>query len=235
MKRKISLLILTILVISTLLVACGSTETYSNIKAENNPCSVGKQNVTIVGTSDFNDEPAVAFKQSISPSDIELGEALVGKTVTKVTYNSATSITVELDGSTKASGGEGVYGTITVKHSGLNSKGNSSCVVNVIAPKINVTSFSSNIKKVDGATYYTVRAKLSLLGGEFAESAAQSVTLAEGATGKLTVSVEEDGRLSIVIEQCSVEKPYISIAADATTFKTVITVKLSMGGSAEIR
>lgn len=234
MKRNISLLILTILAISTLLVACGSTETYSNITAEDNPCSVGKQSITIVGTSGFNDEPAVEFKQSISPSDIVLGEALVGKTVTKVTYNSATSITVELDGTTKAQGGEGVYGTITVKHSGLNSAGNSSCVVNVNVPKIDVVSFSKTIKKVDGATYYTVRAKLSLLGGEFADVAAQSVTLADGATGKMTVSVEGEV-LSIVIEECSVDTPSVSIAADATTFQKEVTVRLSLGGSAEIK
>lgn len=136
-----------ITMVTALFTACGSRVEYHNIVAQNNVYSIGAQSVVIKSSSLNFDEPSAMFKQSISPSDIELGEALEGKTVTKVTYNSVTSITVELSGNTKMSGGDGVLGSITVKHSGLESEGDSSCVVEILAPELFVSSYMSNVRK----------------------------------------------------------------------------------------
>ena len=136
MKTRFISIVLMITLVTALFTACGSRVEYHNIAAQNNVYSIGAQSVVIKSSSLNFDEPSARFKQSISPSDIELGEALEGKTVTKVTYNSVTSITVELSGNTKMSGGDGVLGSITVKHSGLESEGDSSCVVEILAPEL---------------------------------------------------------------------------------------------------
>ena len=107
--------------------AAGDEERYHNIKTDLNVYSTGTQSVTIEISTEHSDEPEVVFKSGISASDIELGEALEGKTVTGVTYVNATSIIVELSGETKVHGTAEVLGSITLKHSGLDSKGASVC------------------------------------------------------------------------------------------------------------
>ena len=140
MKTRFISIVLMITLVTALFTACGSSVEYYNIATQNNVYSMGTQSVVIKSSSPNSDEPTARFKESISSSDIELGKTLEGKTVTKVTYNSATSITVELSGNTKMSGGDGVLGSITVKHSGLESEGDSSCVVEILAPELCVTS-----------------------------------------------------------------------------------------------
>lgn len=233
MKKRVALFILAALII-TLLTACGGEKTYQNIAAQNNPYSMGTQSVLIEASSVNADEPSAKFKQSISPSDIELGQALEGKTVKSVTYNGEASITVVLDGTTRTAGGDGVYGTITVKQSGMASEGASSCTVNVRAPEIKVSSFVSNKKISDGVTTYNIVAKLSLPVGEFTDKAVESVTLSDGATGEVSVE-STDGVLVVTVKGCNAAKPSVSISAEATTFEKGITVELSFGGSAKIQ
>ena len=218
--------------VTALLTACGSRVEYHNIAAQNNVYSIGAQSVVIKSSSLNFDEPSARFKQSISPSDIELGEALEGKTVTKVTYNSVTSITVELSGNTKMSGGDGVLGSITVKHSGLESEGDSSCVVEILAPELFVSSYMSNVRKKGDKTVYKVIATLSLPVGEFSGGASVgSITLTNGATGELSIKLS-DGALTVTVENCNMKNPYICIGSDVTTFGKEITVRLVVGGGA---
>ena len=221
-----------ITMVTALFTACGSRVEYHNIAAQNNVYSIGAQSVVIKSSSLNFDEPSARFKQSISPSDIELGEALEGKTVTKVTYNSVTSITVELSGNTKMSGGDGILGSITVKHSGLESEGDSSCVVEILAPELFVSSYMSNVRKKGDKTVYKVIATLSLPVGEFSGGASVgSITLTNGATGELSIKLS-DGALTVTVENCNMKNPYICIGSDVTTFGKEITVRLVAGGGA---
>lgn len=237
MKKITSLLVLTVLLVATLLTACGggNEETYNNITAEKNPYSMGTQSITIVASFQNPDEPTAKFKQSISASDVELGQALEGKTVTKVVYNSENSITVTLDGNTKTQGGEGVYGSITVKQSGMESKGRSTCVVNVRAPEINVVYYNSTTKIKDGVTTYSVTAKLELPVGSFTNDATdENVSLQSGANGELSVRLS-DGLLIVTVKNCDKKSPSIILNPSATTFNKQITVALTMGASTTIR
>ena len=235
-KRNILLAsVLSLLVLLTaLLTACGGGEqTYHNIAAQDNPYSMGTQSILIKAGSANADEPSARFKQSISPADIELGQALEGKTVTNVVFHDETSVTVTLAGDTKVAGGEGVYGTITVKHSGLDSEGSSSCTVNVRAPELTVTSYSASRKTTGDVTTHTLIAKLSLPAGSFTDRAAECVTLAGDATGELTAEYA-DGILTLTIRGCNTAHPSVTLSADATSFAREITVRLALGGGAQI-
>lgn len=232
MKTRFIFIFLIIAMFTALFTACDSCEEYHNIVAQNNVYSMGTQSVVIKSSSPNFDEPTARFKQSISPSDIEIGEALEGKAVTKATYNSATSITVELSGNTRMSGGDGVFGSITVKHSGLESEGNSSCVVEILAPELYVSSYMSNVWKKGEETVYKVIATISLPVGEFSGCATEAnITLTNGATGELSVKLS-DGALTVTIENCNMANPSICIGADVTTFGKEITIRLTAGGSA---
>lgn len=232
MKTRFISIVLMITLVTALFTACGSSVEYYNIATQNNVYSMGTQSVVIKSSSPNSDEPTARFKESISSSDIELGKTLEGKTVTKVTYNSATSITVELSGNTKMSGGDGVLGSITVKHSGLESEGDSSCVVEILAPELRVSSYMSNVRKKGEETVYKVIATLSLPVGEFSGSAtAENITLTNGATGELSVKLS-DGALTVTVENCNMANPSICIGSDVTTFGKEITVRLAAGGGA---
>lgn len=233
MKKRFGLFIFALVLITVFLSACGGTKTYSNIAAQSNPYSMGTQSIEIKASTINADEPSAKFKQSISVGDIEIGQALEGKTVTKVTYNSESSITVELSGNAKAAGGEGVYGTITVKQSGMESKGNSTCTVNLRAAALDVVSMASSKKIVGDVTTYNISAKLGLPAGAFTDNAAEYVSLADGATGDLTAELS-DGILVITVKNCSVANPTLSLKAEATTFAKEIKIKLAIGSSANI-
>lgn len=233
MKKSWILISLAIVLTATVLTACGGSGqiTYQNIAAQSNPYSMGTQSILIEASSQNADAPSVKFKQGISPSDIELGQALEGKTVTAVTYHSETSITVVLEGNTKTAGGDGVYGTITVKHSGLESEGSSACTVNVRPPEIQVVSLTSSRKTVDGVTTYSLTAKLNLPVGTFTDKAEECIVFADGVTGELTVTRSDDGTLSLTVKNCNTVNPSICLDADATTIGKDVSVKLSLGGS----
>lgn len=224
MKKRIVLLILAIASVAAFLTACGGNkETYNNIAAQSNPYSKGKQSIEIIASSGYNDEPNAKFKQTISPSDIELGGALEGKTVTEVVFNGETSITVTLDGDTKVAGGDGVYGTITVKQSGMESKGNSTCIVNLLVPVIAVGDYFGG----GGGNNYLVSANLRLSAGEFTDNAtAENITLSEDAVGKLSVTLA-DGMLTIEIKDCNTATPTIILKPQVTTFGKEYTVKIA--------
>lgn len=235
MKKRWIPIVLAMVLTLTLLTACGGDKTYQNIAAQSNPYSMGTQSILIEASSANAGEPGAKFKQSISPSDIELGQALEGKTVTGVVFHSETSITVTLGGNTKAAGGDSVYGTITVKQSGMASKGASTCTVNVRAPEIKVSSYSTTRKTAGDVTTHNIIAKLSLPAGAFTDKAAESITLADGVTGELTATLSEDGTLSLTIKNCNTADPSVCLDAGATTLEKEITVKLSLGGSARFQ
>ncbi len=183
------------------------------------------QSITIEGNS-LNDAPEVVFKASISPADIVLGDALKGKTVTKVTYNGESSITVEVSGNTEAKGGTDVYGSMKIKHSGLESKGESVCLVSVLSPELCVSSTMSNASKKDGVTIYNVVTTFYLPVGEFTDTVnAENIMLGEGVTGDLTVELTE-GRLTVAVRNCNTQHPTVKIGADVTTIGKEVTVKI---------
>lgn len=233
-KRWIPIVLIAVLIL-ILLTACGDNETYHNIAAQNNPYSMGTQSILIKASSANAGEPSANFKQSISPSDIELGQALEGKTVKSVTYNGETSITVVLDGNTKDAGGDDVYGTITVKQSGMASKGASTCTVNVCAPEIRISSYTVTRKAAEGVTVHNIIAKLSLPVGTFTNKAAESVTLSDDTTGELSVERTDDTTLTLTVKNCNTATPSICLDAGATTLEKGISFKLSLGGSARFQ
>lgn len=210
-----------------LMTACGGKnngDVYHNIAAKSNPYSMGTQDITIESSSLNPDQPEAKFKESISASDIELGQALVGKTVTKVVYNSETSITVTLDGNTTANGGNDVYGTITVKQSGMKSKGSSSCTVNVLAPVIMV---SGDYFSGGGLNNFLIMANIKLTAGNFTSDAtAENITFADGVTGNITVTVS-NGMLALEIKNCTVKNPTIVLKPQVTSFGKEYTLKLA--------
>lgn len=234
MKIKNILIVIMAFFVSAIFVSCGSNTEYYNIAAENNVYSIGTQSILINSSSLNDDAPVAVFKSSISISDIELKEGLEGKKVTKVTYNSETSITIEVSGNTKVEVKEEQEGKITIKQSGLESKGNSSCYILVIAPELYVSSFRQSAIKKDGVVVYNIIATITLPVGEFIESSdTEGITLALEATGKLTTEFSKSS-VTITIENCNIEKPTIKIAANTTTFGKEITIKLTPGGSASI-
>lgn len=224
-----------ILTLVLILASCESNEEYHNIAAKNNVYSMGTQSVLIEASSLGTDQPTVSFKPGISTSDIVLGKALEGKSVSKVTYKSETSITLELSGDTKVAGGADVLGTITIKHSGLNSKGSSTCLVNVLAPKLQFTAMVSNKSVKDGVSAYKIVATLGLTLGEFTDRAtAENIKLADGAEGKLSVALS-DGNLTLTVEDCNVANPHVTFGAEVTTIGKQVTCELSLTGSAEFQ
>lgn len=235
MKKSIVALVVTVLLAATLLTACGGEKTYYNIAAQSNPYSMGKQSITIEASSYNYDEPAVEFKQTIAASDIVLGDALVGKTVTNVVYNGKTSITVTLEGNTRTAGGESVYGTITVKHSGLESEGNSSCMVNVRAPEVMTSRIYLQTGQKGDVKTYSLKSTLSMPAGEFLANITDegNVTLVD-ATGEMTVELSE-GNLIVTINKCSVDVPTICIKDASNSFGKDITVELDIFGSVPIK
>lgn len=228
MKNRLVLLTLAIALLLSAFTACGDV-TYANISAQN-PYSKGTQTIEITASSAISDIPTVKFKQSISVSDIVLGEALIGKTVTKVEYKSETSIAVTLDGNTKAEGGDGVYGTITVKHSGLDSEGNSTCTVNLLAPLMAVKDYFGG-----GTTNkYMITANIILNEGEFTDKAtSEYISLEDGVTGELTVSLS-DGVLTVNVTDCSVKNPSLVMKPQVTTFGKEYVIKLTPYGTARL-
>lgn len=234
MKRRIGLIAMTVALVATFFTACGGSQvTYSNITAESNPYSMGTQSIELVASSSavINDEPTAKFKQSISPADVELGQALEGKTVTKVVYNSESSVTVTLEGNTKvpgATGGNTVYGTITVKQSGMESKGNSTCIVNVLAPAMVVGDFFIGGNSTLG---YSIMATLRLTAGEFTSNATkENITFTGDATGEMSVKLA-DGSLEIDIENCNVANPTIVLGSAVTSFGKEYAIELVHAGS----
>lgn len=228
MKKSLIAVLLCLAVVMACLSACatGDEERYHNIKTDMNVYSMGTQSVTIEKSTEHSDEPEVVFKSGISASDIELGEALEGKTVTKVTYVSVSSIIVELSGETKVHGGADVLGSITVKHSGLDSKGASVCYLKVLAPELRVTASMSNMRKNGDETVYSILTTFDLPVGEFTDAATvENITLAGGVTGKLTVELA-DGKLTVRVDNCNVANPEVLFGANVTTIGKAVTVKL---------
>lgn len=233
MKKKLIAVILAVLSIVVFSTACGSKteeQAYHNVTAQNNAYSMGTQDIVIkAGGSSINtDEPVAKFKESISVSDIEIGQALKGKTVTKVVFIDESTITVTVDGNTKAVGGDGVYGTITIKHSGMKSKGKSTCMVNILQASMYVGSWMGG-----GSTgKYYVSAIITITAGTFTDEAtAENITLADGVSGTLSVSLTENGELSIEITDCNEQFPSIVLKSQTTTFNKEYTLKLSTLGS----
>lgn len=234
MKKRIVLFVLTIAFAATLFAACGGKDTYNNIAAQSNPYSMGTQSIVITASSANAGEPTAKFKSGISPADIELGQALAGKKVTKVVYNGESSITVTLEGNTTSAGGDGVYGTITVKQSGMASKGNSTCTVNVRAPELRVANYSYSFKTKDGVTLYGIRAKLDLAAGTFTDAAtAENVCLEAGVSGELSVQLS-DGILIITVKNCDKKNPSVCLKSAATSFGKEITVTLAVASFVKI-
>lgn len=232
----ISLAILVVVLTAISLSGClfVSEKFYDNIAAQSNPYSMGTQSILIEASYGNADVPIVKFKRGISTADIVLGGALEGKTVKNVTYNSDTSITVVLEGNTKVAGGDDVYGSITVKHSGLDSEGSSSCVVNVRPPEIKISAFTVSKKTVGDVTTHRITAELSLPVGTFTAKAPECVTLSDGTTGEMSVELSGDF-LKVTITDCNTANPSICLRAEATTIEKNVTVKLSMGGKANFQ
>ena len=233
MKKRLIAVILAVLSIVVCSTACGSKteeQAYRNVTTEDYAYSMGTQDIVVKagGSSISADEPVAKFKESISVSDIEIGEALKGKTVTNVVFVDESTVTVTIDGNTKAEGGDGVYGTITVKQSGMKSKGKSSCIVPVLKASMYVGSWMGTAI----GDKYSVSAIITITAGAFtSEATAENVTLADGFSGTLSISITENGELKIEITDCNERYPTIVLKPQTTTFNKEYTMKLNEMGS----
>lgn len=231
MKKKIS--IVTALVLAVIaaftLSACGdnSSEIYYNISAQNNVYSMGTQTVRIEKSTSNPDEPEVSFKADISEKDITLGGALVGKSVTKVTYVDKTTIVIELSGNSENVQST-AEGTITVNNSGLDGKGESRCTVLVKRPEIVVGAYMKNQKGLGDDAVYNITATIAFAGGSFTSNAADYISLENEQDGTMTVTAEPDGTLTISVENCKIAEPVIVIGNEATVFDKQISMNLSV-------
>lgn len=226
MKKQTAFFLASILLCIFLLFSCSGGGTYFNIKADSNAYSAGTQTIRINAAAQNSDEPTAVFKAGISASDIVLGDALEGKTVSNVTYISASAIDIELSGSTKAKGGDNALGSVTVKHSGLESDGSSVCHVYVLAPELRCEHFMSFKNVKDGKTTYEITLTLCLTAGEFTADADRHIRLADGIAGTLTA--KKDGNtITIEIPDAAEASPTLVLEADATTFAREVTFAAS--------
>ena len=227
MKKQILFFLVSALLCIFLLSSCDTgDEIYSNITADSNAYGTGVQTIRITASDLNSDEPTVSFKSGISAADIVLGDALEGKTVSKVTYISNSAIEIELSGSAKTRGSDTALGSITVKHSGLESDGSSVCHIHVLAPEIRCESVMSARTSKDGRTTYKITATLRLIGGEFTSDAAGSIRLADGVDGTLTA--KKDGDVIVIeITDATEASPVIVVGADATHFAGEVTFAVS--------
>ena len=134
---------------------------------------------------------------------------------------------IELSGSAKAKGSDTALGSITVKHSGLESDGSSVCHVHVLAPEIRCESVMSSKAAKDGKTTCKITATLRLIGGEFTPGAAGSIRLADGVEGTLTAKKDGDDVILIEITDATEASPVIVVGADATPFAEEVTFAVS--------
>lgn len=228
MKKQILFFLVSALLCIFLLSSCDTgNDIYSNITADSNAYSAGVQTIRITASDPNGDEPTVSFRSEISAADIVLGDALEGKTVSKVTYISNSAIEIELSGSAKAKGSDTALGSITVKHSGLESDGSSVCHVHVLAPEIRCESVMSSKAAKDGKTTCKITATLRLIGGEFTPDAAGSIRLADGVEGTLTAKKDGNDVILIEITDATEASPVIVVGADATPFAGEVTFAVS--------
>ena len=226
MKKQILFFLASAMLCIFLLSSCDTgDEIYGNITADSNAYGAGVQTIRITASDLNGDEPTASFRSGISAADIVLGDALEGKTVSKVTYISNSAIEIELSGSAKAKGSDTALGSITVKHSGLESDGSSVCHVHVLAPEIRCESVMSAKAAKDGKT--TCKITLRLIGGEFTPDAAGSIRLADGVEGTLTAKRDGDDAILIEITDATEASPVIVVGADATPFAEEVTFAVS--------
>ena len=224
MKKQILFFLASAMLCIFLLSSCDTgDEIYGNITADSNAYGAGVQTIRITASDLNGDEPTASFRSGISAADIVLGDALEGKTVSKVTYISNSAIEIELSGSAKAKGSDTALGSITVKHSGLESDGSSVCHVHVLAPEIRCESVMSAKAAKDGK----ITATLRLIGGEFTPDAAGSIRLADGVEGMLTAKKDGDDVILIEITDATEASPVIVVGADATHFAEEVTFAVS--------
>ena len=228
MKKQILFFLASAMLCIFLLSSCDTgDEIYSNITADSNAYGAGVQTIRITASDLNGDEPTASFRSGISAADIVLGDALEGKTVSKVTYISNSEIEIELSGSAKAKGSDTALGSITVKHSGLESDGSSVCHVHVLAPEIRCESVMSAKATKDGKTTCKITATLRLIGGKFTPDAAGSIRLADGVEGTLTTKRDGDDAILIEITDATEASPVIVVGADATPFAEEVTFAVS--------
>lgn len=218
MKKRLKRILSVFLLVSCFfaLSSCGFTQTYENITVHGDVYFMGTQTVRLEGTLP-EDGFAAKFKKSISASDIELSDALEGKTVEKVTYIDADTVELILSGKTDMGIGENAEGTVTVLASGLDSEGNSSCRIKVKGPSIETEKASSKSFEIRDITLYNVSSVLYLPVGEFTDKAdAEHIRLADPSLGELQIYLE-DGKLTLKVTNCISPEPSVIIAPEATT------------------
>lgn len=218
MKRSVKTVISLLLLLSCIAVfaSCGIIQTYENITVQGEIYSFGRQ--TIILNSILPEGGVAAkFKESISATDIKLSDALEGKNIDKVTFIDEYNLELELSGNTKSTGGDGVIGTLTVLAGGLESKGKSTCHIQLNGPTIVTESAYSNSFTARDLTLYNVSSTISLPMGEFTDKAdAEHIRLADPNLGRLEIKLE-NGKLTLSIINCLSAEPSVIFAPEATT------------------
>ena len=232
-KRIVTVLTATVCVLGvSVLTACdlGENQEANNIEASGYIYIDGQQPLFIEGQSSLNDDEAARFKDTITASDIILGDELAGKTVTSVEYKDESSLVVYLDGKANDFEGDSVYCKVTVKGSATKDGKNSYGYVILRKPKLTCMGgmYTTN----------TLKSRLSLPYGEFITEnvTLENITAVEPAGAKVEEVYLSDGELYVTISGLAdrIDYPTISISASVTSFNKQITITLSTFSTAEL-
>ena len=224
-KRIVTVLTATVCVLGVcVLTACdlGKNQEANNIEASGYIYIDGQQPLFIEGQSSLNDDEAARFKDTITASDIILGDELAGKTVTSVEYKD--------DLKANDFEGDSVYCKVTVKGSATKDGKNSYGYVILRKPKLTCMGgmYTTN----------TLKSRLSLPYGEFITEnvTLENITAVEPAGAKVEEVYLSDGELYVTVSGLAdrFDYPTISISASVTSFNKQITITLSTFSTAEL-
>jgi hypothetical protein len=212
-------------------------ESYYNLSESGTIYYEGEQTVTL-SISDTTEEKTT-FKESVKTSDITLSGLLVGKTVTQVTYESSTQLSLVLDGKVTATSAEADgYGTITVAKTAMANNAEANCIVRVdFDPHMMVRSYSS----LSTANGKTCTSTFELPYGSFIAENVNTDNIIVPIDGvEVTTTLTEEGYLKITVKGYTpytsdngtvFNYPVAKISANVTTFNKDLYVYIGSGFS----
>ena len=227
--KKVFILVgsLIIALLATVLAACAEVEDVS-LSASANVYSIGEQTIEISVSE--TDDTGCTFEESISTSDLSVGDGLEGKEVTAVEYINETTIAVTLSGKvTGEVGDNGLLGYVSV-NGGMTHGGTGSAYLNVLNPVMTTTGISDSTV----ADIRTFSSTFKLPYGSFVAENLKGIVLPDD-NGTLEVSLTAAGELKVTVTgftpTAEFTHPVVMIPANATTFEKELYVYVGLVAS----